>query len=498
MPVLRSCLPGLLLAAFLISSGASAQGFQLQQHEPAAPGDGFFGVRAPRYDAAHALVVGLTFNYGHNPLLGGHVDGNGNFVADRVVISDQLVGHLDISGALFGRLQLSASLPVTLLERGDGGFGVSPVGGAVVGDPRFGARVRLFGEERAPFRAHVGGDLWIPVGVADRHAGDAGLRGQLGVIFDGRATSHLRWAANAGVLLRQRSALNLVTRGHGTVGNALQAAVGVAYAAPDDRYRVGPELIFSTGLDETVLTSASTRMELLLGGGYRIADVVEIGPAVGFGLVRSVGTPDVRALLRIAILPFGGRDDSPPEDAQASESAPEEETVSEDSAPTEEEEEPVPEPEPEPQPEPVEEEVVEEEVETAPEPEPVEEEIDDASDALQPGAILVTVNFASDSDVLDADALAALDRAIAETGGIHNVRLTLEGHGDSNGPERWNEVLSELRARSVERHLRQRGIPASNLSVRGFGSQRPVQSNDTASGRAANRRVEVRVESLRD
>ena len=38
---------------------------------------GFFGVRAPRYDAAHALVVGLTLNYGHHPLLGGQARDHG-------------------------------------------------------------------------------------------------------------------------------------------------------------------------------------------------------------------------------------------------------------------------------------------------------------------------------------------------------------------------------------------------------------------------------------
>jgi OOP family OmpA-OmpF porin len=493
MPLLRPFLFSLLLAASVWPAGALAQGFQLQQHEPAAPGDGYFGVRAPRYDAAHALVVGLTLNYGHNPLFGGRVDGNGNFIADRVVISDQLAGHLDLSGVLFGRVQLSASLPVTLLERGAGGYGVSPVSGAVVGDPRIGARVLLFGEEQGPLRAHVGGDLWIPVGVADRHAGDTSVRGLLGVILDGRATSHLRWAVNAGVLMRPRASLNLTPRGHGTVGTSLEAGLGVAYAAPDDRYRIGPEILFSTGLDETVLTSASTRMELLLGGGYRIADIVEIGPAVGVGLVRSSGTPDFRGLLRIAFLPFGGRDGSPGRPAERVEEAPAEETER-----VEEEEAPAAEPEPV---EEEEEEPVTEAPPPAPEPEEeVEEEVveEDADPGLQPGDLVVTVRFEFDRDTLSPESLAALDRAVEEAGGLRRVRLSIEGHGDSQGAERRNQELSELRARNVMRHFQRRGVPAQNLTSRGFGSTRPVESNDTEDGRAANRRVEVRVQSLID
>src|SRR5690606_26767953 len=152
-----------------------------------------------------------------------------------------------------------------------------------------------------------------------------------------------------------------------------RAGIGLAYADPDDRFRVGPELLFATGLDETAFTPASTRMELLIGGGYRIADIVEIGPAVGFGIVRSAGTPDVRGLLRIALLPFGGQQDP----ASSSSTPQDEETVDreEQTAATDEDadDDAVAS-----DPEPLEEDAADEEA-ASPTPEPIEPE-DDSTD----------------------------------------------------------------------------------------------------------------------
>jgi len=54
-----------------------------------------------------------------------------------------------------------------------------------------------------------------------------------------------------------------------------------------------------------------------------------------------------------------------------------------------------------------------------------------------------------------------------------------------------NLELSSARADDVARYLTMKGVPASNISAQGFGEQRPVASNDTPQGRAANRRVEI-------
>lgn len=72
-----------------------------------------------------------------------------------------------------------------------------------------------------------------------------------------------------------------------------------------------------------------------------------------------------------------------------------------------------------------------------------------------------------------------------------NVRLTIVGHTDSTGSDAVNDPLSRERALAVRDYLASRGVATSRVSVAGRGSHEPVASNDTESGRAANRRVEI-------
>jgi len=71
------------------------------------------------------------------------------------------------------------------------------------------------------------------------------------------------------------------------------------------------------------------------------------------------------------------------------------------------------------------------------------------------------------------------------------LKLEVEGHTDSVGTDDYNQTLSENRAAAVRDFLVQQGINSSMITARGFGESRPVASNDTASGRQLNRRVEM-------
>jgi outer membrane protein OmpA-like peptidoglycan-associated protein len=71
--------------------------------------------------------------------------------------------------------------------------------------------------------------------------------------------------------------------------------------------------------------------------------------------------------------------------------------------------------------------------------------------------------------------------------------MSVEGHTDSVGDAAANQLLSERRAAAVRAALIAEGADPLWISARGFGEQRPVASNQTAAGRAANRRVEIRV-----
>ena len=86
------------------------------------------------------------------------------------------------------------------------------------------------------------------------------------------------------------------------------------------------------------------------------------------------------------------------------------------------------------------------------------------------------------------DDLAALANNLRE---YPDSTVDVIGHTDSVGDGSYNQNLSARRAQSVSNILRDNGTPSSRIRAYGRGETEPVASNDNASGRAANRRVEV-------
>lgn len=75
-----------------------------------------------------------------------------------------------------------------------------------------------------------------------------------------------------------------------------------------------------------------------------------------------------------------------------------------------------------------------------------------------------------------------------------DIDLTVAGYTSSTGSEAFNQQLSEDRAASVKDFLVERGIAAERIKTVGYGEDRPIATNDTAEGRAMNRRVEILVQ----
>lgn len=73
--------------------------------------------------------------------------------------------------------------------------------------------------------------------------------------------------------------------------------------------------------------------------------------------------------------------------------------------------------------------------------------------------------------------------------------ITIVGHTDSVGTDEANEKLSMARAESVRTYLVGRGLPAAHVTAEGAGESKPISDNDTAEGRANNRRVEIILEN---
>ncbi len=71
------------------------------------------------------------------------------------------------------------------------------------------------------------------------------------------------------------------------------------------------------------------------------------------------------------------------------------------------------------------------------------------------------------------------------------TQVLVESHADFTGGEGYNQGLSERRASTVEQYLAERGVASNQIAAFGYGEFRPVASNETAEGRALNRRTEI-------
>ncbi|HET7838674.1 MAG TPA: OmpA family protein, partial [Rectinemataceae bacterium] len=103
------------------------------------------------------------------------------------------------------------------------------------------------------------------------------------------------------------------------------------------------------------------------------------------------------------------------------------------------------------------------------------------------------LRFVADSDQVLPSELWRLDALASALRAIPDRRLLVEGHSAATGKSAGELELSVRRAKAVAEALGARGIEASRIAYRGYGSTRPIASNDTEEGRARNRRVEVTV-----
>lgn len=103
------------------------------------------------------------------------------------------------------------------------------------------------------------------------------------------------------------------------------------------------------------------------------------------------------------------------------------------------------------------------------------------------------VNFESNSDRLLPGATDVLDGAAATLQRNPSITVEVAGHTDSDGAAEYNESLSQRRAETVRDYLVSAGVDASRMTARGYGETSPIADNSTATGKAQNRRVVLRV-----
>lgn len=108
-------------------------------------------------------------------------------------------------------------------------------------------------------------------------------------------------------------------------------------------------------------------------------------------------------------------------------------------------------------------------------------------DLIMPGNITFNTDQSSIrpgfNDTLESVALVLKE--------FNKTIIQIEGHTDSTGSDSYNQLLSESRASSVRDFLLNQGIESRRTRAVGYGERYPIASNDTASGREQNRRVEL-------
>jgi outer membrane protein OmpA-like peptidoglycan-associated protein len=457
----------------------------------------------------HILRLKLVSDYSRNPLT--------LLAANQTtyrVVQEQLWFHAVGSYALNHRFLFTLDIPVLATQRGEeppplATAMASPQSGPLLGDVRLNGRVRLLGPTQKGPKLAASADAWLPVGSASSYGSDGAFRGQALATL-GEHAERLSWAINLGLLLRpvQKLPSLLPLRVGKTLTAGALASVAVDSAA---HLHVGPELRAETAFADSArpFDPRSSALELLATLSWRVAGgpittAVSAGPSIG----QAPGSADYRAVLALswspeAPAPLPDRDDdtvadqvdacanlpgSPSNDplmngcpeippdfdgdaiADANDACPKvpgiptaarqshgcPQSIASD-------QEPPP---------------------AAPQAKLVEQQITISEQVLFETG---TANIEPTSD--------AILREVATVLSQHTEIATLEvqGHTDNVGSEEFNRALSLQRAQAVVDWLIRAGVAQARLRAQGYGTSRPLASNDSEQGRSQNRRVEFRV-----
>jgi OOP family OmpA-OmpF porin len=112
--------------------------------------------------------------------------------------------------------------------------------------------------------------------------------------------------------------------------------------------------------------------------------------------------------------------------------------------------------------------------------------------------IELNVQFPTDSSVIGGSYDDEIRRVADFMRENPETAVEIGGHSDSIGEAEYNRMLSQRRAEAVATRLTDAlGISEDRVEAVGYGESKPIASNDTAAGRAENRRVEARIQVSR-
>lgn len=102
-----------------------------------------------------------------------------------------------------------------------------------------------------------------------------------------------------------------------------------------------------------------------------------------------------------------------------------------------------------------------------------------------------SIEFETGSAVIRSSSYALLDEIFASAVVAEGLKVGVYGHTDNSGSDAVNLPLSEKRADAVKAYLVKKGLVENRVEAKGYGSSKPVASNDTQAGKSQNRRVEI-------
>ena len=531
---------GFALSASLCASAAAAQqrGFAIDRFEPSERGSEWFALDSLDMRGHLRFAAGVVGEYAHDALVARSGDDT-----RASILQHQLYVHPGASLVLFDRFRLALSLPIAAYQTGDGivanGVGYAAPS-ANVGDLRLSGDVRLFGQHGGPITGALGVVVHFPTGSRNDYTSDGYVRVGPRATIAGDV-SYFTYSARVGFEYRalderfQQNAL----------GSEITLAGAAGVRILDGKLVVGPEVFASSVVnDGSFFEKRSTPVEWLGGAHYSWNDL-RFGAGAGTGLARGWGSPSARVFLSAEWAPAFHEKSPPPLVLPTAPPPPPEEPPADrdhdgvvdvaDACPD------LPGPKSDDMarngcPPDRDGDGILDDVDACPDQagakseDPTENgcpsdrdgdgvpDIEDACpDAPGPGdpdphrngcplariedgqvKIVDQIRFATNSSQILRESDPTL-LAVATTLKSHPeiTKVRVEGYTDSTGKDDKNRELSYLRAHAVETWLVTSGIAAARVESKGYGSVRPISTNETPEGRQLNRRVEIRIAEQR-
>lgn len=104
---------------------------------------------------------------------------------------------------------------------------------------------------------------------------------------------------------------------------------------------------------------------------------------------------------------------------------------------------------------------------------------------------LKNIYFNFGKATINPDSYTELDRLVKFFHQNPSLQVEIAGHTDSDGPDDYNLILSQARAQEVVNYFASKGISSTQLTAKGYGETKPIDTNATMAGKANNRRVEM-------